>query len=86
MASIFWDNQGVVMVDYLEEGRTINVAYYAEELRLLRQEIVRKRRGKLTRGVLLLHDNAPAHTLQVLWLLRLNAASKSFLIPRILQI
>ena len=29
------------------------------------QEIVRKRRGKLTRRVLLLQDNAPAHTSQV---------------------
>ena len=27
-----------------------------------KQEIARKRRGKLTRGVLLLKDNAPAHT------------------------
>ena len=47
MVSVFWDNQGVIMVDYLEEGRTINVAYYAEELSQLHQEIVRKRRGKL---------------------------------------
>ena len=46
-------------------GRTINGAYYAEYLRRLRQEIARKRRGKLTRGVLLLEDNAPAHTSQV---------------------
>ena len=52
------------MVDYLEEGLTINNAYYAEELRRLRQKIVRKRRGK-TRGVLLLQDNKPAHTSQV---------------------
>ena len=36
------------MVDYLEVGRMINDAYYAGELRRLRQEIVRKRRGKLT--------------------------------------
>ena len=50
------------MVDYFEEGRTINGAYYAEELRRMRQEIVKKRRGKLTRGVLLLQDNAPAYT------------------------
>ena len=34
-------------------------------MRRLRQEIARKRRGKLTRGVLLLQDNAPAHTSQV---------------------
>ena len=65
MASIFWDNQGVIMIDYLEQGRKINGAYYADKFRRLRQEIVRKRRGKLTRGVLLLQDNAPTHTSQV---------------------
>ena len=30
VASIFWDSQGVIMMDYLEEGRTINGAYYAK--------------------------------------------------------
>ena len=65
MASIFWDSQGVIMTDYLEQGRTINDAYYAGELRRLLQENARKRRGKLTRGVLLLQDNAPLHTSQV---------------------
>ena len=53
------------MIDCLEQGRTINVAYYAGEFRRLRQEIARKRGGKLTCGVLLLQDNAPAYTSQV---------------------
>ena len=53
------------MVDYLEQGRMINNAYYAGKLRQLSQEIARKRRGKMTRGVLLLHDNAIAHAPQV---------------------
>ena len=53
------------MIDYLEQGRTINGACNAGELRRLHQEIARKRRGKLTRGVLLLQDNAPAHTSHV---------------------
>ena len=35
MVSIFWDSQGVIMADYLEEGRAINGAYNAEELRWL---------------------------------------------------
>ena len=48
MASICWDSQGVIMIDYLEQGCTINGAYYAGELKRLRQEIARKRRGKLT--------------------------------------
>ena len=65
MASIFWDSQGVIMVDYLEEGHMMNGAYYAEEPRWLPQEIVKKRRGKLNRGVLLLQDNAPAHTSEI---------------------
>ena len=50
------------MIDYLEQGRTINSAYYAGELRRLCQEIARKRQVKLTRSILLLKDNAPAHT------------------------
>ena len=51
-------------MDHLEEGRTINDAYYPEELRRLRQEIVKKGRGRLTRCVLLLQDNALSHTSQ----------------------
>ena len=53
------------MVDHLEEGHTINGAYYGEELRQLHQEIVKKRRGKLTQGVLLLQNDVPVHTTQV---------------------
>ena len=65
MASIFWDNQGIIMVDYLEKGPMIHGAYYAEELRQLHQDFVKKRRGNLTPGVPLLQDNAPACTSQV---------------------
>jgi histone-lysine N-methyltransferase SETMAR len=65
MTSIFWDSQEIVMIDYLEQGRTINGTYYADELRRLRQKIARKRRSKLTQGVLLLQYNAQAHISQV---------------------
>ena len=65
MASIFWDSEGVIMIYVLEQGRTINGAYYADVLRRLNQEIARKRRGKLNLGVLLLQDNAPTQTSQV---------------------
>ena len=46
MASTFWDSQGVIMVDYLEQGRRINGAYYAGRLRRLRQEIHKKEARK----------------------------------------
>jgi histone-lysine N-methyltransferase SETMAR len=64
MVSIFWDSQGIIIIDYLEQGRTINVTYYADKLRFLRQEITCERRDKLTPGVLLLH-HAPTHTSKV---------------------
>jgi len=50
------------MTDYLPKGSTVTGAYYADELRKLREELKSKRQGKLRHGVLLLHDNAPAHT------------------------
>ena len=65
MTSIFWNSQGVIIIDYLEQVRTINGAYYEGDLRRLRQEIARKRRGKLTRGVLLLQDNTPAQNVTI---------------------
>ena len=33
MASIFWDSQGVIMIDYLEQCRTINGANCKKEVR-----------------------------------------------------
>jgi len=40
---------------------TITGVYYAELLQKLRLAVKEKRRGKLTKVPLLLHDNAPAH-------------------------
>ena len=65
LASVFWDCEGILFVDYLDQGRTITGTYYAELLRKLRNVIKEKRRGKLSRKVLFHHDNAPAHTSQV---------------------
>jgi hypothetical protein len=60
------DGHGKIMIDYLEQGKTINGTYYADELWRLRQKVARHRRDKLTQGVLLgLHDNAPAHTSKI---------------------
>lgn len=61
MATIFWDCQGILMIDYKDKGVNITGEYYAALLERLREAIKEKRRGKLTKGVLLLHDNAPVH-------------------------
>jgi len=59
-ATIFWDNKGVLPVDYVYHLK-ITGDYYCKILERLRNSIKQKRRGLLSQGVLLLHDNAPAH-------------------------
>ena len=49
------------MTAYMGKGKTTTGEYYSGLLKRLRPELVRRRRGKLRNGVLLLHDNAPAH-------------------------
>lgn len=62
MATVFWDHQGVLLVDFLTHGSTVNAPRYCTTLGRLRDAIRRKRPGLLTTGVLLLHDNARPHT------------------------
>ena len=60
MATIFRDS-GVIIVDVLQGQRTVTGCYYTGVLRGLKAALAANRRGKLHRGVLLHHDNAPAH-------------------------
>lgn len=62
MATVFWDRRGVLLVDFMPRGMTINSEAYCATLARLRRAIQNKRRGKLTKGILLLHDNARPHT------------------------
>ncbi|KAJ4433766.1 hypothetical protein ANN_16078 [Periplaneta americana] len=52
----------VLLLDFMPKGTTINANRYCETLRKLRRAIQNKRRGMLSRGVVLLHDNARLHT------------------------
>lgn len=65
MATIFWDAEGIIMVDYLPKNTTMNCVYYATLITKLRVEVLSKRRGKVDRGILVLQDNAPVHTASV---------------------
>ncbi|KAJ4447089.1 hypothetical protein ANN_09078 [Periplaneta americana] len=62
MATVFWDRKGVLLLDFMPKGTKINANRYCETLRNLRRAIQNKRRGMLSRGVVLLHDNARPHT------------------------
>jgi len=61
LASIFWDQDGILLIDYLPKGQTIKAEYYLSLLVQLKKILKEKRRGNFTKGVLFLHDNVPAH-------------------------
>ena len=62
LCTVFWDRQGVLLVEFLPQGTTINSAVYCETLKKLRRAIQNKMRGMLSATILLLHDNARPHS------------------------
>ncbi|GBM35427.1 hypothetical protein AVEN_181522-1 [Araneus ventricosus] len=55
---VFWGRQGILLVEFLPRG----AVRYCETLRKLRRAIQNKRRGMLSQGTVLLHDNAGPHS------------------------
>ena len=62
MCTAFWDRKGVLLVDFLPQGSTINAGVYCDTLKKLRRPIQNKRRSMLSRGVVMIHENARPHT------------------------
>jgi histone-lysine N-methyltransferase SETMAR len=62
MATIFWDAEGIILLEWLPERQTINSTYYIQILEKLKAAVKEKRRGKWSKGVWLQQDNAPPHT------------------------
>jgi len=60
-ASIFWNQDNILPFDYLSKAQTIIAEYYSFLLVQLKDTLKKKVRGKVTKGYLILHDNAPAH-------------------------
>jgi len=59
LASIFWDQDGILLIHYLPKGQTINTEHYSTLLVKLKDILKEKRRGKVTKGILFLYDNVP---------------------------
>jgi hypothetical protein len=66
MASVFWDSEGVLFIDFLIEEQIINAAYYSKLLKdRVKPAFRSKRRGQSVKSVCLLRDNACLHTVGV---------------------
>ena len=61
MASVFWDAYGILFIEYLEKGETINNDYYMALLDRLIVEIKKKRPHMQKKKVLFHQDNALCH-------------------------
>jgi len=63
MLTLFCDERWLILGHYIPRGNTVNSATYADLLKNhLLPAIKSKRRGLLSTGVLLQHDNARPHT------------------------
>jgi histone-lysine N-methyltransferase SETMAR len=56
LASIFWDQDGILLVDYLPKGQTMNMDYYSSLLVQLKEKCRRT-----SPRVLFLHNSTLAH-------------------------
>jgi len=52
--TVFWDSEGLILVEFLEPGQTITAARYVQTLHNLRCALRDKRPG---RNIIILHDN-----------------------------
>jgi len=59
MGTIFWDEEGCILIKFLEPGKNINAAHYVQTLLKLRCAL---RDKHPIIKVILQHDNAWAHT------------------------
>lgn len=62
MMTIFWDCEGILLIDYIDNPPAMNANYYAALLNKVRDVILKKRVDK---KVLFLQDNASYHTARV---------------------
>ncbi|GFU41928.1 histone-lysine N-methyltransferase SETMAR [Trichonephila clavipes] len=69
METVFWDRHGVILIDYLQKGKTITGFllritnhYYASLLDKLKAELAKKRPHLQKKKIMYHQDNAPSHT------------------------
>jgi hypothetical protein len=58
LASVLWDARGIIFIDYLKQGHTINSEYKMALLERLNDEIKKKTAPFEAKKVLFHHDNA----------------------------
>jgi hypothetical protein len=58
LASVFWDKDGILLVDYMEKGTAKRAKYYVALPNKPKQQLLSENQGKLSKGILFPEDNA----------------------------
>ena len=82
MLTMFWDRQGVILQKFQPHSENVNAMSYCTTLWELRQAIRRKRPGLLTKGVILMDDNACPHTAGAVTNISLGLLGTSIILSR----
>jgi len=61
MASVFWDAEGILFIDYLEKGKTITREYYSNLLTRLDEKIHEKKPSLQKKKIIFHQNNAPTY-------------------------
>ena len=61
MATVFWDAKGVLLIEYMPRGSTINGEAYGNTIKNLKTALEEKRPHSYPQKNLLLHDNCRVH-------------------------
>ena len=61
LASVNWDAEGILFIDYLDKERTINSEYYIALLVRLKEKITKKWPQMKKKKVVFHQENAPCH-------------------------
>ena len=62
MATVFWDSEIIIPIDYLEKEKTIPGQYYDDLLNRFNGKLKEKPPHLSKRNVIFHHDNSPAHS------------------------
>jgi hypothetical protein len=58
---IFWNQDGIILIDYLPKDQNIKSKNYSNLLQQLNDILNEKRRGIITNFLLFFQNNSPAH-------------------------
>ena len=85
MATVFWDARGVIRIDYLQKGRTINGEYYTNLLDRVNEDL-KKKPHLAKKKVLFIKTMQESMRVLFPWRNFTNYAMNCSLIRRILRI